>query len=341
MDRRQFIFASIALPLSVKRLMAEHHVVSADPLTVDFDIRSLKGRYTTVEDFYVRNHNGVPPDTEAISLRIEGEVARPLEITPNQLAPLERRKLGAVLECAGNSVRTLGMVSDGVWEGWSLSDVLSLAHPTSTGVYVSLFGRDGYGRSVPIDRVQNGGMIVTHLNARRLTRHHGAPWRALFPGWYGMDAVKWLERIVVSKTALPSNQMAYLELRQTASSEPEARPLPRIQVKSLILSPENGAVLRHGKVQTRGVAWSGEGQIARVEVTADGGINWQPATVERGSLYDWGWWQSELELRRPGAVKLICRATDQRGYTQPVERDPKRLDGYVNNWFHYVTCVVV
>lgn len=342
MDRRKFLaLAGIALPLSVKKLMAEHKVVSADPLVVDFDVCSLRGRYTEEQDFYIRNHGEIPPRIEATSLRIEGEVARPLEITPSQLAHFEKHQVAAVLECAGNPVKTTALVSDGVWEGWSMKDVLSLASPESAGTFINLFGRDGYARSVPADRIRDRGLIVTHLNGQRLSRHHGAPWRALFPGWYGMDAVKWLNRIAVSRTELPSNQMAYLELIQGPSGEPEGRPLPRIQVKSLILSPKNGAVLRHGKVQSRGVAWSGEGPIARVDVSADGGLNWQPATVDHGSLYDWSWWQTELDLSRPGHVELACRATDEPGHTQPGVRDPKRLDGYVNNWRHHIQCVVV
>lgn len=340
MDRRGFLaLASIALPFSVRKLMAEHHVVSADPLLVDFDICSLRGQYTNQLDFYVRNHGEIPPDTEAAVLRIEGEVSRALDITPGQLAHLDRRKFGAILECAGNPVNTRGLVSDGIWEGWSMGEVLSLAGPGSAGSYVNLFGRDGYARSVPIDRAHDA-LIATHLNAERLSRRHGAPWRALFPGWYGMDAVKWLKRIVVSKTALPSNQMAYLELMQGPSGEPQGRPLPRMQVKSLILSPRNGAVLPHGKVQSRGIAWSGEGKIAQVDVSADGGLNWQPATIAAGSPYDWSWWQAELDLIRPGQVELVCRATDERGHTQPAERDPKRLDGYVNNWRHHIKCVI-
>jgi DMSO/TMAO reductase YedYZ molybdopterin-dependent catalytic subunit len=341
-NRRTFMaLAGMGLPLSVRRLMGEHHVLSVDPLMVDFDISSLQGRYTAEQDFYVRDHGEVPQAPLASALRIEGEVAQPVEVTLAQLASLERRKLGAVLECAGNPVKTIGKVSNGVWEGWSLGDVLALAHPARTGTYLNLFGRDGYVRSVPIDRAYNDGMLVTHLNGQRLTRNHGAPWRALFPGWYGMDAVKWLERIVVSKTELPTNQTAYVELTQGPSGEIETRPLPPIQVKSLILSPENRAVLHPGKVITRGIAWSGAAKIAKVEVSADGGISWQSATLDCGGRYEWALWQSELNLNRPGAADLICRAVDEQGHGQAAERDPRRLDGYVNNWCHHISCVVV
>src|SRR6202158_154597 len=341
-DRRTFIaFASIALPVSVRGLLADHHVISADPLTVDFDICSLRGRYTPVEDFYVRNHGEVPSNIAAAFLRIEGEVERPQEITPNQLASLEKRKLGAVLECAGNPVATVGKVSNGIWEGWSFGEVLSLARPANAGAYVNLFGRDGYARSIPISRACADGMVVTHLNGQPLSRHHGAPWRALFPGWYGMDAVKWLERIVVSKTALPANQAAYLELTQGPTGEYESRPLPRVQVKSLILSPENGAVLRHGRLQTVGIAWSGQGQIAKVDVSPDGGAEWRPAIIDRTAPYEWVWWHCELDVKRLGAVALAGRATDEQGSTRRAKRGARRVDGYGNSWYHRVGCVIV
>ena len=35
------------------------------------------------------------------------------------------------------------------------------------------------------------------LNDRFLPRKNGFPARALFPGWYAMDSVKWLQRVVV------------------------------------------------------------------------------------------------------------------------------------------------
>src|SRR5712692_10310488 len=152
MDRRSFMtLASAGVLAPVTKLMAEHHVVSADPLMVDFDLQSLEGRYTSVEDFYVRNHRAVPENLGTGFLQIEGEDAIPKRLSNGELAPLHRRELGAVLECAGNLVGTVGKVSSGVWEGWSLGDVLALARPAPTGSYLHLFGRDGYARSVPAD----------------------------------------------------------------------------------------------------------------------------------------------------------------------------------------------
>src|SRR5690348_12638609 len=62
--RREFIsLLGGALLLPGKRLHAEHHVVSVNPLEVVCDLNSLQGRYTSVGDFYVRNHHQIPRET--------------------------------------------------------------------------------------------------------------------------------------------------------------------------------------------------------------------------------------------------------------------------------------
>jgi len=66
-----------------------------------------------------------------------------------------------------------------------------------------------------------------------------------------------------------------------------------------------------------GLAWSGHGGIARVEVSVDGGATWRDAPIvqEAGPL---SWvrfehqWQSE-----PGESRLQSRATDTEGNVQP------------------------
>ena len=185
------------------------------------------------------------------------------------------------------------------------------------------------------------GMLATHLNSRPLTLRHGAPWRALFPGWYGMDSVKWLERIVVASEPLPPEGGTYQRSRQTSSGEIDRQPLPRIQVKSVITDPQMGAVLRRGKAEIRGLAWTGEGKITSVQVSTDAGGTWLAATVDSGADLEWVVWKVSVELTQPGAVEFVARAVDDRGHTQPAERDPSRLDGYTNNWYHRVRCVVV
>lgn len=343
MDRRKFVLSAAGALIGVtQKLWADHHVVSADPLIVEFDLSTLADRYTRVEDFYVRNHYETPETVGPFSLRIEGEVNEPQQLTMERLKAMPEGEIRTVLECAGDPTRAISLVSDGVWRGWRLRDVLSPARPRATGTYLQLFGRDGFSRSVPIDRAMNDGWLATSLGGRPLLANHGAPWRALFPGWYGMDSVKWLERIVVSTTSLPPVGSTYLEIRKDASGRVGAKLLPRVQVKSVITAPEDRAVLRRGKVQVRGLAWSGYGSIRSVQVSADGGTSWQRAAVNPStSPYDWTLWNAALDLSRPGVVEVMARATDSAGNTQPEKWYPDRLDQYAYNVCSRVECVVV
>lgn len=341
MDRRYFMTLLSSGVLVPRILKAEHHVISVDPLEMEFDLKSLQGRYTSVDDFYVRNHFAMPAGVEAATLIIEGEVEKPRDFAAADFEVLREQRFGAVLECAGNRVGSQGLISNGAWSGWSLKDVLMLARPTGAAAHLHLFGRDGYKRSVPLERALSDGILATHLNSRPLTLRHGIPWRALLRGWYGMDSVKWLERIVVAAAPLPPEGGTYQQTRQTLSGEVDRQPLPRIQVKSVIVDPGEGAVLQRGRADVRGLAWSGAGKIDSVEVSADAGNAWRTARLDSGADLEWVVWKASLELTRAGAVELVVRAKDAQGRVQPPGRDPARLDGYANNWYHRVRCVVV
>jgi DMSO/TMAO reductase YedYZ molybdopterin-dependent catalytic subunit len=186
------------------------------------------------------------------------------------------------------------------------------------------------------------GFLVTRLNGRPLGRNHGAPWRALFPGWYGMDSIKWLQRIVVAAAPLPATDNTYMKVTKQSSGDPEAAPLPKIQVKSIITAPADGAVVPRGTIEVHGLAWSGFGKISKVEVSDDGGASWRLATVDSGgSDHDWAMWQAVLTFDRPGPVNLVARATDVAGNTQPETRETHRLDLYAYNVCHRIRCIVV
>jgi DMSO/TMAO reductase YedYZ molybdopterin-dependent catalytic subunit len=341
MDRRYFMTLLSSGLLVPQVLRGEHHIISMAPLEMEFDLWSLQGQYTSVEDFYVRDHFAVPPHPETPTIKIEGEVATPRELAVADLTPLGQRKLGAVLECAGNRVGATGLVSNGAWAGWPLKDVLLLARPTGAAAYLHLFGRDGYKRSIPWERALADGILVTHLNSRPLTLQHGAPWRVVVAGWYGMDSVKWLERMVVATAPLPPEGGTYQQSRTTASGDVDRQELPRVQVKSVIIDPQKGAVLRRGKVDVRGLAWTGEGSVESVEVSPDGGGTWQSAVLDHSADLEWVAWKASLDFTQAGPVELVARARDSKGQMQPAERDQSRLDGYTNNWYHRVSCVVV
>jgi len=343
MRRREFILLpALALGGSAAPLQADHHLLSLNPLIVDFDLSTLEGRYTDLPDFYIRNHFEIPQMPEPYFLRVEGEVDKPLRIGMEDLQRLAKKQVGAVLECAGDPATVASLVSDGLWDGWRLGEVLAMAGVKKEGAFVQLFGRDGYARSVPVERAMNDGLLISGLNGRPLARNHGAPWRVLFPGWYGADSVKWLERILLAPTPLPPVGDTYLEVWQGPAGAVEKKPLPRVLVNSVITSPAEGAILHSGKLALRGVAWSGSGKIRSVQASADSGKTWRSASIDSGaSPYDWALWQAELEITQRGPIELVSKATDARGNTQPPVRDPRRVDSYGNNVWNRARCVVV
>lgn len=326
---------------SASRLYSDHHLLSTNPRLVDFDLQSLTGQYTPTDDFFVRNHYAAPQSSNTDILQIDGEGKPPRKFRVEDLDHLPQHQLGAVLECAGNGTGPDALVSNGLWEGWALTDLLALAGPLPPGAHLHITGRDGFVRSVPLARARAGGMMVTRLNHQPLSPAHGAPWRVLFPGYYGMDSVKWVERITVSSNALQPAGNDYMRVVREPSGKTIISSLPLIQVKSAIVDPHVGAVLRCGMVGVRGVAWSGRGRIAEVHVTADKGRTWATAKLGAQLQSEWVLWSAELRLLQPGMIELGSRATDGQGNKQPFQHDPKRLDGYGDNTIAFVRCLLV
>ena len=108
-----------------------------------------------------------------------------------------------------------------------------------------------------------------------------------------------------------------------------------IDAKSLITTPSHGQTMPGaGVYEIRGLAWSGRGKIAKVEVSADGGKTWAEAELQEPVLsrcftrfrMAWNW--------NGGASVLKSRATDETGYVQP-ERKVLIAERGRNGYFHY------
>jgi hypothetical protein len=69
----------------------------------------------------------------------------------------------------------------------------------------------------------------------------------------------------------------------------------------------------------QGVAWTGEGQIAKVEVSTDEGQTWKPARLVGDDVpYAWRQWQFAWRATQPGPYTIWSRATDDHGQVQPM-----------------------
>ena len=130
-------------------------------------------------------------------------------------------------------------------------------------------------------------------------------------------SIKWLRRIKV--TAAPS--MTREETSKYTDLLPDGRSLIfsyPMDVKSVITSPSPGLVLKGpGLYQISGMAWSGAGRIARVEVSADGGATWGEAGLCEPVL-DKAVTRFRMAWRWNGAETVILsRAVDETGAVQP------------------------
>jgi len=313
---------------------------------------------TPVPHFFVRNHMHEPSELDPLTWRVSigGEVEKPLALSLAELSKLESHSVVNTLECAGNG-RSLhhpqvpgvqwgkGAVSTARFSGPRLRDVLQSAGVKSSGRHVMFRGLDDvpgrvppFIRSIPIEKaLDSDTLIATHMNGAPLTKHHGFPARALVPGWIGAASIKWLTEIKVLEAEFVGNFMSpgYRYPNQPVKPGDAVKPedshvLTALNVKSVISGPLEGASLKPGKVAVHGAAWAGEANIAKVEVSTDGGSTWKPATLGREqSRYAWRLWRHEFTAK-PGDYSILSRATDSQGRVQP-ERPEWNPSGYLFN----------
>lgn len=93
-----------------------------------------------------------------------------------------------------------------------------------------------------------------------------------------------------------------------------------LPVKSLITYPQEKMQLRPGLISITGVAYGGQGEIARVEVSTDLGRHWRSAELGHDTApHAWRLWQYDWHAKQAGAYLLMVRAYDSSDQTQPVE----------------------
>ena len=81
-----------------------------------------------------------------------------------------------------------------------------------------------------------------------------------------------------------------------------------------------------------GAAWTGESIVNKVEFSADEGKSWaNAALIGKAVPFAWQLWEYNWSApTTPGRYKLLVRATDQLGNTQPVKHDPNRRNYMIN-----------
>jgi DMSO/TMAO reductase YedYZ molybdopterin-dependent catalytic subunit len=334
-------------------------VRQSSPANLEMPFATLDGFLTPTPRFYVRNHFPVPEIRESDwRLTIDGAVERPAELSLAELVKLAGQTRPVTMECAGNGrvflvprakgvLWSLGAVGTAEWTGVPLAAVLRKAGLKDSAVEVVLEGADQgevrddpktpgvirYSRSLPVKKALADVLLAHRMNGEPLTAAHGFPLRAVVPGWYGMAAVKWLTRITAVERPFTgyyqTADYSYWERRDGLANQV---PLAAGVVKSSIARPFAGETVPTGaEYRIHGAAWAGEEQIAKVEVSVDGGRTWADAKLLGEPVkHCWRLWELPWRPAAAGRAVVMSRATDAAGRTQPARHDPDRRSYMIN-----------
>lgn len=295
--------------------------------------QDLRGTIVPNGLHYVRDHAGTPTiDPATHRLMIHGLVAHPLVLTMDDISRLPSVSRQHFLECSGNSesgwdtpdpaatAQDLhGLMSCAQWTGVPLAALLDDVGVRPGATWILAEGADAAGmtRSIPLSKAMDDAILAYAQNGERLRPEQGYPLRLFLPGWEGNASVKWLRRLKLGDAPFETREETskYTDLMPDGT----ARQFTFVmEAKSLILAPSGGHRLRGpGFREIVGIAWSGRGRIARVEVSVDGGARWLDAALGTPVLPKC-LTRFTLPWRWDGApATLASRATDETGYVQP------------------------
>jgi sulfane dehydrogenase subunit SoxC len=297
----------------------------------------LQGAITPNGLFFSICHSALPDiDPAQHKLVIHGLVKQPLVYTLDSLSRYPMVTRTHFLECSGNSAPMFsnepmqvtaqaihGLVSNAEWTGVLLSTLLEETGIDPKATWLLAEGADAPSlhRSVPIKKALDDAMIALYQNGERIQPGNGYPMRLLLPGYQGNMNVKYVRRIKLidqpamsffeSKTysqILPTGKMWLFHFTQ--------------EVKSFITHPSFGHALQGpGFYEISGVAYSGNGRISKVMVSADGGKSWAQAALQQPVLPK-AFVRFRMPWRWEGQPAILqSRASDEAGNVQPTRAE--------------------
>jgi sulfane dehydrogenase subunit SoxC len=321
-------------------------------------IHELSGTITPTDLQFERHHNGVPAiDPARWRLLLHGLVERPLMLTLADLRRLPSVTRIHFLECAGNGRNAYrspqrelspqqidGMTANTEWTGVRVATLLAEVGVRPAARWVLAEGGDAavLSRSIPLEKMLDDALLTYAENGEALRPAAGYPVRLLLPGWEGNTCIKWIRRLEV----IAAPNMSRDETSKYTDPLPDdtARRFSFVMdVKSTLTRPAFPLTLDGpGWIELSGIAWSGRGKVARVDLSTDGGANWQPAQLQAPVLDKahvrftrmWKW-----DGRR---AQLMTRATDETGATQPTLAEFRARRGAGTDYhYNYIRAWVV
>lgn len=275
-------------------------------------------------------------------LVVDGLVQQPFSLSLAQMKRLPSKSTTSFHECYGSPVKppteATWRIGNVTWTGVSLAYILSLASPLPEARFVwsdglehgTFFGvtADRYRKDLPLDKAWSEEVLVAYeMNGEPLTKERGGPVRLVVPGWYGTNSTKWLCRLTLENRRAegPYTTVFYNEIDPEDLEARRKRPVWDVEVNSMIVRPEPGAVVLDSHVVVEGWAWCHE-PVAKVYISLDGGENWISTTVEPREQFSWQKWRATVKLVK-GTYTVIARAESVSGRTQPLSGRRNHVHG--------------
>jgi DMSO/TMAO reductase YedYZ molybdopterin-dependent catalytic subunit len=333
LGRRAFLFGTLGL------LFAGGTTAIARKLfriaTFSYDGTQYKGpdvqAITPNDQFYCVTKNVVDPrvDEGLWHLEVTGLVQHPHTYRLLDFNSMEMVDQETTLMCISNGLDA-GLMSNAIWRGIPMGDLLEAASPLPGAERVRLHGVDNYTDTVPFQKAMTPTTLIAFkMNGTELPDRHGFPARAIVPGYFGEKHVKWLTRIEVTK----ADAKGFYETQGWG-------PNFIVPTRSRIDIPYNESWIKIADaakgVPVKGVAFGGDRGISRVEFSSDDGESWDEAKIDYpGTKLTWVLWSFNWAPDDDvDDYTLVVRATDGEGKVQEFEEDRAFTSGITG--FHKV-----
>jgi DMSO/TMAO reductase YedYZ molybdopterin-dependent catalytic subunit len=219
-------------------------------------------------------------------------------------------------------------VSNVMWGGYRLADLVAAVRPRDEAKYLWSFGADwgtfdgiaidAYAKDLPLGRICEDVLIAESMNGAPLTPEHGFPLRLVVPGFYGTNSVKWLTRMTFAseRSTGPFTTRWYNDpVMEDEKPTGRTQPVWAVAPQSIIVDPWPRAQVKLGEpVEIWGWAWADPG-IASVTIETDAGLI--VARVEPRRDRSWQRFVATWHPDRVGKQRLGARAVDTNGAVQP------------------------
>jgi sulfane dehydrogenase subunit SoxC len=326
------------------------HVDPYDAINSKTPHDKLVGAITPTDLHYERSHSGVPQiDPAKHRLLIHGLVGKPLVLNLDDLKAMPSMSRVVFIECTGNGwenwkkadpdltvQNTHGLVSTNEWTGVPLRFLINQVGISRDATWMLAEGGDaaGVARSIPLtDEIMDEAFVAYGQNGEPLRPAHGFPMRLVMPGFEGNLNIKWLRRLKFGDQPWMTRWETARYTQLLANGKARQFQL-RMETNSVITSPSGTMQIRPGYNRITGLAWSGHGKIAKVEVSTDEGNIWHTAQLTGLVLpraqtrfnMDWAW------DGKP--TKIVSRSIDDKGNVQPDRKSFIAAMG-TNALFHY------